>query len=144
MDRKRRVWFIILVLLFIGLFIFIIRMQSDFVNTDFSAETTLHVESDEPETTSNSDQEDEVDDNDEEENGDQEDEIEDQLPSTMFVIADQLNVRRGPGSDYPIDGMVSHNQEVEVEEVEDDWVRISVDDLTGYVNIDFLAEEVDE
>lgn|SRR5699024_2493626 len=142
MDRKKRIGFIILVLLFISLFIFIIRMQSDFVNTDLSAETTLQLEDEEPNTTSHSKIEEKKEEK--EEDFDQEDEIEEDLPSTMFVIADQLNVRRGPGSDHPIDGMVSHNQEVQVEEVEEEWVKISIDDLTGYVNIEFLAEEADE
>jgi len=147
MSSKKRIMFAILLLLFVGLFAFIVIMQYQFMNrgaavtTASSSETVeineSHGDNEKSETEEQTDKETES-------TLDSDLDNESDLPSVMYVTADLLNVRSGPGADYPISGMVTLNQEVEVQGQEDEWVKISADDVTGYVNENYLSEEVDE
>lgn len=143
MDRKKRIWFGILILLFAALFVFIIRMQHEFVNGGYVAGQT-HDKSSQEMTEEVKVQEKDENEEDAEEQAVESAEIDQELPSVMYVTADQLNIRSGPGADYPIAGMVTLHEEVQIEEQEEDWVKISVNGVTGYVNIDYLAEEIEQ
>lgn len=61
------------------------------------------------------------------------------ISSTQTVTADTLNARTGPGIDYEIAGVLVENQEVEVEDSGDDWVKVITDEFTGYVNKNYLS-----
>lgn len=60
---------------------------------------------------------------------------------TMIVTAETLNVRSGPGVDYELIEILVEGQTVEVEDTGSDWVKIFSDELTGYVNRNYLSEE---
>lgn len=140
MDRKKRIWLVCLIVLFVALFVFIIRMQHQFVNGSYAAVQTNDTRVQSEEIEDEEIEEVEMKENDEEE-------IEEEassLPDVMYVTADQLNIRSGPGADYPIEGIVYMHEEVEIEEQEDDWVKINYNDVTGYVSIDYLTEEIEE
>lgn len=70
-----------------------------------------------------------------------EEESEEITYSTRTVTADLLNARSGPGTDYDIVGIVTIDQEVEVEDDGSEWVKITTPDFTGYVNEKYLSEE---
>ena len=147
MDRKKGIIFTILLILtalFIG---FVAIMQHNFMNPDFAANedqdmanatnnrTTSTNEDDENNTSDQS--------NDNKDNKQLEDveEPEETTFSTRYVTADQLNARSGPGADYDIVGLVTLDQEVEVEDDGNEWVKITTPDFTGYVNEKYLSEE---
>lgn len=61
--------------------------------------------------------------------------------STRTVEVDTLNVRSGPGVDYDLVGVLLMGQRVEVEDNGEDWVKVTTDELIGYVNTNFLSKE---
>lgn len=61
--------------------------------------------------------------------------------STRTVEVDTLNVRSGPGVDYDLVGVLLMDQQVEVEDTGEEWVKVTTDEFIGYVNANFLSKE---
>ncbi|MDQ2809770.1 MAG: SH3 domain-containing protein [Chloroflexota bacterium] len=64
-------------------------------------------------------------------------------PTVMFVDAEALNMREGPGTDYPIVEKLFQDYEVTLlneEQVVDGslWVKVSINEEVGWVNKKFL------
>lgn len=59
----------------------------------------------------------------------------------MYVRADSLNVRTGPGLDAPIKREIYRGEVVKVSGTEGDWARIEADGGTYYVARQYLTEE---
>ncbi|WP_339228695.1 SH3 domain-containing protein [Oceanobacillus sp. FSL K6-2867] len=147
MDRKKGIIFTIL-LIFSALFIaFVAIMQHNFMNPDFAASekqsmanTALNSSATINEAKNDKSSKSPSDDNEKIQTEDEE-ESEEITYSTRTVTADLLNARSGPGTDYDIVGIVTIDQEVEVEDDGSEWVKITTPDFTGYVNEKYLSEE---
>ena len=61
--------------------------------------------------------------------------------STRTVEVETLNARSGPGVDYDLVGVLVMDQQVEVEDRGEEWVKVTTDEFTGFVNVKFLSEE---
>lgn len=63
--------------------------------------------------------------------------------STMYVTVSSLNIRSGPGSQNDVVGVATINQSLSLKggESTNGWVQVSTDSLSGYVNINYLADE---
>lgn len=63
--------------------------------------------------------------------------------STKYVTVSSLNVRNGPGAQNAAMGAVTINQSVKAEdhETENGWVKISTNDVSGYVNANYLSND---
>lgn len=55
------------------------------------------------------------------------------------VTADSLNVRSGPGTDYPRIGSLVRGNKVTILSTEGDWYYISMGDVTGYVSAAYIS-----
>ncbi len=53
------------------------------------------------------------------------------------VTAERLNVRSGPGEDYPVWTQLSATEKLVVESEEGNWLRISINNSYGYVHKDY-------
>lgn len=136
MQKNKGIMIIILTIVLAAFVAFVIIMQHKFMNPEFAtAETNQQEESNSKKETEDK----KVEKTESREDEDEEDEI----VSPQYVTAELLNVRSGPGADTDIVGVVTLNQEVEVENTADSngWVQISTDDFTGYVNVKYLSEE---
>ncbi len=56
-----------------------------------------------------------------------------------IVTADKLNVRSGPGTNYPVVCQLSSGVQVDIQGQLDGWKRLNLSDLEGYVNRAFIA-----
>ncbi|WP_158591727.1 SH3 domain-containing protein [Oceanobacillus halophilus] len=140
MNRKKGLISVLLIILVIAFVAFVAVMQHNFKNQDFaSAETSSNDVSTENTDTDGKDVELE---NEKEETAEDED-ISEAMVTTQYVSADLLNVRSGPSTEDELVATLTLNDEVEVEYIEDadDWVKITTDDITGYVNSDYLSDE---
>jgi hypothetical protein len=65
-----------------------------------------------------------------------------QIQKYAYVIADGLNVRSGPSSSYDVVNVLHNNDKIltfpDDSENTDNWVRISFNDIEGFVNKDYL------
>lgn len=61
-----------------------------------------------------------------------------------YVTSDVLNVRSGPGTDYPVIGSLTHGMKVKVFSVKGEkgnrWAKIRFEGLTSYVSAKHLAK----
>ncbi len=56
------------------------------------------------------------------------------------VLEDNLNVRTGPGTDYPVAGMLYRNDEVQLlGEAAEGWWKIDHEGRISYVSAEFIA-----
>ncbi|WP_157998034.1 N-acetylmuramoyl-L-alanine amidase [Ornithinibacillus scapharcae] len=63
-------------------------------------------------------------------------------PTTMYVTADVLNVRKGPGTNYDRVGQVVKNDAVTVLAINGSWAKISTSKINeGYVHTDYLTDK---
>ncbi|GAB3057585.1 SH3 domain-containing protein [Virgibacillus ainsalahensis] len=135
---------------------FVAIMQHNFMNPEFAATGTQAVsstdETQEIETNKEEDVSGEIENkqnsadsstDEEDEQNDEESEEETVTYSTKYVNVDSLNVRSGPSLDDEIMGVVTLDQEVEVEDYNDPdgWVQVTTEALTGYVNEKYLDDE---
>lgn len=60
------------------------------------------------------------------------------LSTVAFVKADKLMVREQPNTQCAILTKVAENEELEVAEVLDGWVKVNIDSVTGYVSADYV------
>lgn len=60
------------------------------------------------------------------------------LSTVALVKADKLMVREQPNTQCTILTKVAENEELEVAEVLDGWVRVNIDSVTGYVCADYV------
>lgn len=58
---------------------------------------------------------------------------------TYVVVADDLNMRGGPGTEFKIVGTLARGDGVKVLSVKGDWAQVTVDKQRAFVNINFLA-----
>ncbi|MFQ9509867.1 MAG: SH3 domain-containing protein [Lachnospiraceae bacterium] len=58
----------------------------------------------------------------------------------VSVTAERLNVRSGPGMEYPVWTQLNSNEKHLVEEVNGDWLKIGFQNTSGYVNKEFVKE----
>ncbi|MGJ9457533.1 SH3 domain-containing protein [Oceanobacillus sp. CF4.6] len=135
MDRKKGIVFAILLILTAAFILFVAIMQHNFMNPEFadSVNNSANVENDVQEI------------GDTETSGEETDrkqiETEDATTySKRIVTVDSLHVRSGPGTDFEISGVVTLDQEVEVEDDGSEWVKITTADFTGYVNEKYLTD----
>lgn len=57
-----------------------------------------------------------------------------------IVLEDNLNVRSGPGIDYPVAGMLFRNDRIQLlEKTAEGWWKIQFNDRISYVNAEFIA-----
>ena len=141
MDKRKGIIFTLLLLLTAVFIAFVAIMQHNFMNREsvINDSTNTELNSSElennPQDTANK----KIPTDDDE----QVDESEEQAItySNRVVTADLLNVRSGPGPEFEISGIVTLDQEVEVEDDGNQWVKITTEDFTGYVNEKHLSEE---
>lgn len=60
------------------------------------------------------------------------------LSTVALVKADKLMVREQPNTECTILTKVAENEELEVAEILDGWVKINIDSVTGYVCADYV------
>lgn len=135
MDRKRGLLAFLLFVLSVAFIAFVIIMQHNFTNPEFANAQSQSVEED-SEASDNSREEDEEQSEDDSVND--EDEV-----KIKYVAASLLNVRSEPNTDESyIVATLRLNDEVMVETIDesDEWVKISTDEFTGYVNDKYLEE----
>ncbi|WP_165769144.1 SH3 domain-containing protein [Virgibacillus profundi] len=135
----------ILTILIAAFIVFVVIMQNNFNNPEFAQSELgkVQISSDEENTDKDSNDMNQstnttesADDTDEENT-----EEESVTHSTRNVTVEILNVRSGPGVDYDIAGVVTIDQELEVEDSGDEWVEVTTDEFSGYVNEKYLSEE---
>lgn len=61
------------------------------------------------------------------------------LAKEAVVQENNVNVRSGPGTDYDKVGQVNSEEKYEVIEEEKDWVKIQLDNYTGWVTKEFVS-----
>lgn len=59
--------------------------------------------------------------------------------SNAKILVDNLNVRSGPGTEYDVVGKVNSNENYPVIQTKNDWVEIQLDQLTGWVNTEYIS-----
>lgn len=59
--------------------------------------------------------------------------------TSITVTADGLNVRSGPGLDYPIIGKVNSGEEFSVLQQEGEWIKITYNNEAGWVNKQYVT-----
>lgn len=140
MQKNKGLMIIILTIVLATFVAFVIIMQHNFMNPEFATAEVSQTEKSETNNDTDINDEEEVS---SESDGEEETEEEREIVSPQYVTAELLNVREGPSLETEIVGVVTLNQEVEVEDVDnpDNWVKITTDDFTGYVNLKFLSEE---
>jgi len=60
----------------------------------------------------------------------------------MFVNSDSLNVRSGPSADYGVVGQLKKNTRVQIINSSGQWWKIKSGNIEGYVNSNFLINEI--
>ena len=58
---------------------------------------------------------------------------------TMYVTANSLNVRKGPGTNYSVVGSLKSGKEVAVISTSNGWAKINFNSGTAYVSADYLS-----
>lgn len=58
---------------------------------------------------------------------------------TGEVTANKLNVRSGPSTSYSIVGMLNNDENVEILSRDNNWYKISSNNLTGYVSASYIS-----
>ncbi|MFC4023757.1 SH3 domain-containing protein [Oceanobacillus longus] len=140
MDRKKGIIFALLLILTAAFIVFVAIMQHNFANPEFavndatdSVNKSVEVENDAQEAVDTETSEIETD--------RKQTETEDITTySKRIVTVDSLHVRSGPGTDFEISGVLTLDEEVEVEDDGIEWVKITTADFTGYVNEKYLTE----
>ena len=62
--------------------------------------------------------------------------------TTKYIVtASVLNVRRGPGTSYTIDGFLYKGDVVKVKEISDGWAKIKFDNKWKYVSAQYLKKQ---
>src|SRR5699024_1937623 len=138
----------------LGFIVFVVFMQQQFNNPEFSglsATTTSQSEQANEETDANSDtvagaansmvSNEEGESEEENNNEESETETDEVTTSVRTVTAETLNARSGPGIEYEVTGVLVLDQVVEVEDHGEEWVKVTTEEFTGYVNKKYLTEE---
>ena len=157
MKRYKTLFAVLLTVLSLGFIVFVVFMQQQFNNPEFSglsATTTSKTEQVNEETDADAKSDtvagaagsvvsNEEDESEEEENNNEESETgtDEVTTSIRTVIAETLNARSGPGIEYEVTGVLVLDQVVEVEDHGEEWVKITTEEFTGYVNEKYLSEE---
>lgn len=152
MKRTKAFIAVILTIVALAFIVFVGIMQQKFTNPDFASMPTPQTDTES--VTSDEESESDVetdavagavgsvvteDESDEDSTEDAEDvEV---STSTRTVQVETLNARSGPGIDYDLVGVLVMDQQVEVEDRGDEWVKVTTDEFTGYVNAKYLSEE---
>lgn len=65
------------------------------------------------------------------------------VTATKYIAVSSLNVRSGPGTDNPVVGMLTINQEVKaaIQNKQVEWLKITTDEISGYVNGKYLSNK---
>jgi len=141
MNRRKGFIFVVLLILSAAFITFVVIMQHNFMNPEFTNNANIQANNtSDQEATSDNEKAEETDANSRAEASANEDQEEEVTRSVRTVNVDLLNVRSGPGTEYDIAGMVTIDQEVEVEDDGSEWVKIFTDEFTGYVNEKYLTE----
>lgn len=141
MKRYKTLFTVLLTIFTLAFFMFVIIMQDKFNNPEFADLPSVQT-ANEPDKISKYD--DEEDDEDSKTEDNEKEEIDtpvETTTSTRTVLVDTLNARSGPGVDHEITGILVIDQLVEVEDNGDEWVHITSNEFTGYVNEKYLSEE---
>lgn len=141
MKRYKTLFTVLLTIFTLAFFMFVIIMQDKFNNPEFADLPSVQT-ANEPDKISKYD--DEEDDEDSKTEDNEKEEINtpvETTTSTRTVLVDTLNARSGPGVDHEITGILVIDQLVEVEDNGDEWVHITSNEFTGYVNEKYLSEE---
>ena len=149
MKKYKPLFAILLTILTLVFIVFVGIMQYRFTHPEFTdLNPTVSASSnseDDAEAQDDSDeaQEDESSAHTDDEDSEADDELTEEETdiSTRTVIAETLNARSGPGVEYDITGVLVKGQVVEVEDTGDDWVKITTDEFSGYVNKNYLSED---
>ena len=137
MRHYKTLFAVLLTIVALAFIVFVVVMQQNFNNPEFADLPEYQTAS----ATKNQDEEEaESDDNGETKDEEEEEQIE-TTTSNRTVMVDSLNVRSGPGIDNEKTGVLVLNQIVEVEDSGEEWVKITTNDFTGYVNEAYLSEE---
>ncbi|WP_067727199.1 SH3 domain-containing protein [Oceanobacillus damuensis] len=144
MNRKG-ILFTILLILSAGFIAFVAIMQHNFMNPEFQVNSQSGSANEHQDTTESEDDHEEegsasVDETDREQA--EESEEDNRIThSKRIVNVDSLNVRSGPGTEYEISGILTLNQEVDVEDDGSEWLKVTTPHFTGFVNEKYLTEE---
>ena len=155
MKRTKAFIAIILTIVALAFIVFVGIMQQKFTNPDFASMPYPQADTESVTTDEDEDEAEETDavagavgsvvneeDSDKEETDDTEDaEDVEVTTSTRTVEVETLNARSGPGVDYDLVGVLVMDHQVEVEDRGEEWVKVTTDEFTGYVNAKFLSEE---
>ncbi|MBU8790209.1 SH3 domain-containing protein [Oceanobacillus caeni] len=144
MNKKRGFLTFLLFILTIAFIAFVIIMQHNFLNPDFAtAETNENINLNDNKDKRKENVKD-VEKVDKDNDVSTEEDQDKTMPTTKYVNVDLLNVRSDPNTNSEIVGVVTLNQKVKAENIDNDegWVKITTDDFTGFVNSKFLDEEV--
>lgn len=144
MNKKRGFLTFLLFILTIAFIAFVIIMQHNFLNPDFAtAETNENINLNDNKDKKKENVKD-VEKVDKDNDVSTEEDQDKTTPTTKYVNVDLLNVRSDPNTNSEIVGVVTLNQKVKAENIDNDegWVKITTDDFTGFVNSKFLDEEV--
>ncbi|RDW18669.1 hypothetical protein CWR48_10105 [Oceanobacillus arenosus] len=143
MNKYKGLYIFILTIIALAFIVFVAFMQHNFTNPDFSASgtdpiTTSATKSEastESESTTGKEKESQ-----ENTNVATIEENDTVTNSTQVVIVSLLNVRSETDLDSDIVGVVTMDQELEVEDINnpDGWVKVTTDKFTGYVKGKFL------
>lgn len=61
------------------------------------------------------------------------------LAKEAFIEENNLNVRSGPGTEYERIGQVNQGEQYEIIEENDEWVKIQLDGLEGWVTREYIS-----
>lgn len=147
MKRYKKLFALLLIILCLGFIVFVVIMQQKFNNPEFVDTSAAQASVEEAPRT-------EISDNgsaagaasslineDNKNDKDEENAEEDTSTITKVVAVELLGVRSEPSTDSPITGTLVFNQSVEVENGDDEWVKVFTDEFTGYVENKYLSEE---
>ncbi|MFS0750954.1 SH3 domain-containing protein [Oceanobacillus sp. 1P07AA] len=154
MDKKK-MGIILLILASIAFVLFVVVMQGQFNNPEFEnhanstsveeKQTNDHdnksneyVDKDNEENKHQEETDHETKDNTNDEDDGESEQEDETVEEDRTVNADLLNVRSGPSTDHEISGTLTTGDVVKVYDDGNEWIEIEYEDITGYVNRNFL------
>lgn len=154
MMDKKKMGILLLIIASIAFVLFVVMMQNQFNNPEFEnhahstsveakqtdehdnkPDENVNIDNEENEQLEETEDEEKEDSNDE---SDSDSEQTETVEEDRIVNADLLNVRSGPSTDHQISGTLTTGDIVKVYDEGNEWVEIEYEDITGYVNRNFL------
>ncbi len=149
MMDKKKMGILLLIIASTAFVLFVVMMQDQFNNPEFenhghsrAKQTDEHDNKPQNVVIDEEDkQQEETDDKEKEDSNDgsdSESEPDETVEEDRIVNADLLNVRSGPSTDHQISGTLATGDIVKVYDDGNEWIEIEYENITGYVNRNFL------